>query len=141
MIFSIWQVYRPLENVMKNRYKISHTQKKCIYTYKQNLACKSRGSKTHWILSVEPLQACVPEVEKHCLQWARQFSCLSQVIHRQREQQLTKVLLILSPFYRDKGIRITAAKEFAQDHKLESGRTESVNTQLTSEMEFTCALL
>lgn len=27
MIFSIWQVYRPLENVMKNIYKISHTQK------------------------------------------------------------------------------------------------------------------
>ena len=33
-----------------------------------------------------------------------------------------KWLSILSPFYRDKGIRITAAKEFAQDHKLESGR-------------------
>ena len=65
LFFSIEQVYKLLENIMKNRDNIP--PKMSIYTDNKDLYANIRGSAIHCLLYMDSLEDCAPKVEKSCL--------------------------------------------------------------------------
>ena len=97
---------------MKNRYKISHTQKRVFIHINKILHVDTEDQRftESYLWSL-----CKPVYQKMRNTAYSKPDTFHVYLRWSIEQQLTKVLLILSPFYRDKGIRITTAEEFAQD--------------------------
>lgn len=66
------------------------------------------------------------------------YSYLSWSSHNWKQQ----LIRVLCYHFRDmKKLRITKAKEFFSDHKVESGEAECLHTLLTSIIELTCTFM